>query len=79
MNDVKVDMPLSNWFALCVNNIYMYSKEQMKNCGIPIDLQSVVINGVLLKIQQEHIDNLINENAELILNNSGGNNKNDTG
>lgn len=79
MEEQKVEMKLSNWIALCVNNIYIYSKEQMKNCGIPIDLQSVVINGVLLKIQQEHIDTLINENAELTINNSGGDNDNDSG
>lgn len=77
-NKNEVDMPLSNWFALCENNIYNFAKQQMSQSGIPVDLQPTVMKCVLLKMQQDYIDVLVNQNAELIINNSGGNNDNDT-
>ena len=60
-------MPLASWVALCENNIYNFAKQQMNQSGIPIDLQTVVIKCVMSRIQQEHINVLINQNAELIL------------
>ena len=71
MSDVKVDMPLSNWFALCENNIYNFAKQQMSQSGIPIDLQPNVMKCVLLRIQQDYINVLVNQNAELILDRKG--------
>lgn len=78
-NKNSVELPLSNWIAMCENNIYIYAKQQMSQSGIPVDLQPTVMKCVLLKMQQDYINALVNQNAELTINNSGGNNDNDTG
>ena len=68
----KVEMPLASWVALCENNIYNFAKQQMNQSGIPIDLQTTVIKCVMSRIQQDYINVLINQNAELILNRKEG-------
>lgn len=78
-NKNSVELPLSNWIAMCENNIYIYAKQQMSQSGIPVDLQPTVMKCVLLKMQQDYINALVNQNAELIINNSGGNDDNDSG
>jgi len=78
-NKNSVELPLSNWIAMCENNIYIYAKQQMSQSGIPVDLQPTVMKCVLLKMQQDYINALVNQNAELTINNSGGNDDNDTG
>lgn len=64
----EVSLPLSNWIAMCENNIYIYAKQQMSQSGIPVDLQPTVMKCVLLKMQQDYINALVNQNAELLLN-----------
>lgn len=66
-NKNSVELPLSNWIAMCENNIYIYAKQQMSQSGIPVDLQPTVMKCVLLKMQQDYINALVNQNAELIL------------
>lgn len=78
-NKNSVELPLSNWIAMCENNIYIYAKQQMSQSGIPVDLQPTVMKCVLLKMQQDYINALVNQNAELTINNSGGNDDNDSG
>ena len=64
----EIEMPISNWFAMCENNIYAFAKNQMLQAGIPIDLQCFVIKCVNSRFQQDFINQLINRNAELLLN-----------